>query len=147
MLTRQRSRHLRAAENGLDVKDYKQGKTAARLYVQQYLNLKAFDAEDFIHMYDKACDVHEIWTFCGCKFVRDDERFYDQQFIKAQEVKKGKWWPLCLDGPPIRYVRDAETAREVATALEDWFADDDSLQYFARWLHDTAQWCDRYDCD
>lgn len=136
-----------AVANGLNLKDYTQGKVAAHLYVQHHLSLNSFEAEDFSYMYNKACDVHEIWTFCSCKFVRDDERFNDYQYIKVQEDKQGKYWPPCLDGPPIHYVRDDKTAREVAAAFEDWFANDDRLLYFARWLRDTAQWCTRYNCD
>ena len=91
--------------------------------------------------------MHELYlspTLSGTNFIRDDERFTNRRYHSMLERKIGKDFPNILQ--TINWsLRDAQDAIEVAEGLETFFADDESLQCFAKWCRKTAEWCCTYE--
>ena len=99
-----------------------------------------------IYYYETEYGIHHIYTSFGTNFIRDDCRLSDRVYQNHRSKEVGRPFPDCLSEINW-YVRDRETALEVADALDIFFVKekDDDLQQFSKWLRFTAKYCTVYE--
>jgi hypothetical protein len=101
----------------------------------------------WIYSYNDSCDMHEIWCTHDSNFMRDDDRFVNRRYQAMLCKRLGKdndAFPSCL-GHICWGLRTCDDAIEIAQALDDFFADDEDLVGFAKWLRITARCCSTYE--
>ena len=112
----------------------------AKKYNEMYLNtdLKLF------YSYNEKCRMHEISTMIGTNFIRSDERFSNDMYIRMLEKRHGIEFPCVLRN--INWsVHNRKDAIEAAKGLETFFKDDGDLMWLASWLRETARFCESYE--
>ena len=129
-------------ENKLDRNDW----DARCIIVEKYKQVHPEIDMDMMYSFNDRCSMHELYCSHGTNFIRDDERFTNRRYHSWLEQKLGKPFPKILQA--INWsLRDAQDAVEIAEGLETFFADDESLQWFAKWCRETAKLCSTYELD
>jgi hypothetical protein len=96
------------------------------------------------YIWDRKCEIHDIFSFRGTNFIRDDERLSNRQYHLLLEKKHGCSFPDCLTDINM-YLRTAKDAIEIADAINIFFKEDEYLMDFANWLRITSKYSDIYE--
>lgn len=97
-----------------------------------------------LYMWNKQCEIHEFFDFYRTNFIRDDERFRNKRYHKILEEKYQRKFPHILTDINL-YLNTPENAIEIADELTHFFADDENLIDFAKWLRKTSPYCSMYE--
>lgn len=110
-------------------------------YKEQHPELKDMS---IIYSWNEKCKMHEMYSYYGVNFIRDDGRLSNRRYHKILEEKHGRPFPFCLQNI-IWYTNTAEQAIKIADELTVFFGDDERLMWFADWLRITSKYCSTYE--
>jgi hypothetical protein len=130
--------------NNIDRNDYKQGKLIVEYYKTSNPEIKDLS---IFYSWNKESKIHELNDSYKTNFIRDDDRFSNEEYHKILEEKYNRKFPYILTNINW-HLHNAQDAIEIANELTIFFGEDDknyNLMSFADWLRITSKYCDMYD--
>lgn len=127
--------------NKIDRNVSTQQKLVSNYYKEQHPELTYVN-----YSWDKINQIHEFYDSYRTNFIRDDERFSDEQYHKMFQEKYQRQFPWCLQFLHTS-LETGEDAIEIANELTICFKEDENecFMHFANWLRETSKKCIRYE--
>jgi hypothetical protein len=127
-------------DGAFDKNKWDDAQRIADTYAEKYVP----DPVRLNYTYNERCDMHEIDTSWSTGFLRCDDRFVNRRCHRLLEERVGQPFPGILHDIDWS-VRTRADAIESADGLETFFADDEPMIKFARWLRLSAKYCTTYE--